>query len=378
MAGERDGSVEMAGWRHFARSLKSGGGMGAHLDALASRGQKAFGLLDGPEGRGLSVQRGGRYLQKRWAGLLGDADISVYHNGWGVDYLTPLDKAPLRVCWLHSDFPNLPILVRHCAPYVDAFISVHPCMQKRIQSEIPWLPAKRNLLGSCFLPLDPHKLTGMAGPRKELVVGYLGRIEKQQKRIERLIPFCEMVADRGISLRLEVVGGGRSERWLRRKLGRYDFVHFFGEQDKDSIPKILAGWKYILFPSSFEGLPLALLEALAAGVLPIYPDFYDGNDPLAFPAPQGLYPQGEMHEALRALIRLETEYGSIYPQFHRRSLELLEKHKPDFVDRQHRELDAKLRLLRPRQKRQPSALLTLPPVWYYNRIYRYLTMGVIY
>lgn len=352
--------------------------MGAHMDALAERGQAVLGLLDGPTGQGITVQRGGWNLQRRWAGRLPEATVSVYHNGWGMDLMTPLDKAPVRVCWLHSDFPNLPILIRHFAPYADAFVSVHPKMQERIRREVSWLPEKRNLFGSCFLPLDPEALARHAGPRKELVVGYLGRLEKTQKRIERLLTFCEIVADRGIPLRLEIVGGGRSARWLQRKLRPFDFVRFLGEQKPEAIPKILSGWKYMLFPSSFEGLPLALLEGLAAGVMPVYPDFYDGSDPLGQPAPAGLYEQGEMLEAIRAITRLESSYDRLYPDFRSRSLELLAQHTPAVVEQQHQKLLASLQSLRPRNKRQPSRLLSFPPIWYYNRIYRYLTVGMIY
>lgn len=352
--------------------------MGAHLDAVEERGQTVVGLLDGPGGRGISVQRGAGRVQRSWKGRLEAAAVSVYHNGWGVDLMTPRDPTPVRVCWLHSDFPNLPILIRHCAPYADAFVSVHPCMQERIRREVSWLPEKRNLLGSCYLPLDPDSLARHAGPRTELVVGYLGRLEKTQKRIERLLSFCEIVADRGISLRLEIVGGGRSARWLERKLRGYPFVRFLGEQDKAAIPGHLARWKYIFFPSSFEGLPLALLEALAAGVVPIYPDFHEGKDPLGQPAPAGLYEQGEMLEAIRALMRLEDCYNEFYPGFRQRSLDLLQQHRPQRVAEQHQQLHTAFQRLRPRQKRQPSSFLTLPPIWYYNRIYRYLTVGAIY
>lgn len=369
--------------RHFSRSLHCGGGLQQHLDALRRRGHDVFGLLDGPsDGRGrVSIHQGGRTLAARWRRelkALPPADISVYHNGWGVDLMTGADSAPVRVCWLHSDFPNIPVMVRHYAPYADGFISVHPCMVERLRSELPWLPGKRNVHGSCYLPLDIDSLAQRAGPRERLVIGYLGRLEKQQKRIERLIPFCEYLRDLGADVEIEIAGTGRADRWIRRKLAGYPFVRFLGALSAEEIPPVLERWKYILFPSGFEGLPLALLEALAAGVVPVYPDFYDAADPVAKIAPALTYPQGELLTAADAVLAFEERYKQEYPQIRERAQRFLEAYRVEAVENQHSDLWQALSRLRPRSKRKPSMMLTWPPLWYYNRIYRYLTLGAIY
>jgi glycosyltransferase involved in cell wall biosynthesis len=67
--------------------------------------------------------------------------------------------------------------------------------------------------------------------------------------------------------RLDIVGTGSLERDLRELAERMHIasrVHFLGE--RNDVPDLLAASDLFLFPSRWEGMGLALLEAMAAGV----------------------------------------------------------------------------------------------------------------
>ncbi len=367
--------------RHLTRYLNCGGGLQRHLQVVKSGGQETFGLLDALPAsfrNGISIQRSSSRFRKIWKqefSALEPVDIAVYHNGWGMDLLSGVDNARLRVCWIHSDFPNLDVFIRHFAPYADAFVSVHPGMQARIAAENPWIPSRRNRSLCCPVVVSPQVLQQRHHPRKKPVIGYIGRLEKRQKRVERLLPFWKYLKEKGIPAELEIMGTGPMEKWLRKKFKDDPDVRFLGNMDRNQVWAALANWRYVFFPSSFEGLPLALVEAVAAGVMPIYPSFHGEAEPLYSVNPQLLYPQGEMSTAAEIVIQLEKEYPQKHRIFLERSKPFLKQHHPQQFAEQNDALLEDFMGLRDRPGRLPSSYLLWAPIWYYNRFYRFLTLG---
>jgi glycosyltransferase involved in cell wall biosynthesis len=91
----------------------------------------------------------------------------------------------------------------------------------------------------------------------------VGRLEPQ-KGHETLI---RALADVPPPWRLDIAGTGSLERDLRELAERMHIasrVHFLGE--RRDVPGLLAASDLFLFPSRWEGMGLALLEAMAAGV----------------------------------------------------------------------------------------------------------------
>lgn len=367
--------------RHLTRYLNCGGGLQRHLEVVKSTGQETIGLLDSLPAsfrNGISIQRSSARFRKTWQQefrALEPVDLAIYHNGWGMDLLSGVDNARLRVCWIHSDFPNMDVFVRHYAPYADAFVSVHPGMQARIAAENSWIPSRRNRYIYYPIPVPPHILKQRAQPRENPVIGYIGRLEKRQKRVERLLPFWKHIKEKGIPAKLEIMGSGPMESWLRKKFKDDPDVRFLGDLNRDQVWQALATWRYVFFPSSFEGLPLALVEAIAAGVIPIYPAFHGEAEPLYAVDPQLLYPQGEMQLAAEVFNQLEKNYQQKHTVFLERSEVILQNHHPQNFAKKNETLLGDFLSLRDRAIRLPSSYLLWTPIWYYNRFYRFLTLG---
>lgn len=367
--------------RNLTRYLNCGGGLQRHLEVVVSRGQETLGLLDALPAsfrNGVSIQRSSSRLRSIWKqefSAMDPVDIAVYHNGWGMDLLSGVDNARLRICWIHSDFPNLDMFIRHYAPYADVFVSVHPGIQARIAAENAWIPSRRNQYVYCPIAVPSSVLKQRNQLRKKPVIGYIGRLEKRQKRVERLLPFWKHLKETGSPAQLEIMGTGPMEKWLRKKFKDDPDVRFLGNMNRDQVWSALANWRYVFFPSSFEGLPLALVEAVAAGVMPVYPSFHGESEPLYSIDPQLLYPQGEMRTAAEVFIQLEKEYPKKHPAFLERSEAFLQQHHPEEFGQQNDALLEDLLNLRQRPGRLPSHYLLWAPIWYYNRFYRFLTLG---
>ncbi len=110
-----------------------------------------------------------------------------------------------------------------------------------------------------------------AKPAGSLHLVYLGRIVKD-KGVFEIVETLAVLAGQGRKLRLTIGGNGPDEERLRARvstLGLDERVEFIGPvfgMDKDCL------WNaahVFVFPTYREGLPYALLEAMAAGAVPI-------------------------------------------------------------------------------------------------------------
>jgi glycosyltransferase involved in cell wall biosynthesis len=105
-------------------------------------------------------------------------------------------------------------------------------------------------------------------PEKDPVVGTIGRLTKEKGHRTLLEAFVE-VRRRIPGVRLVLLGSGEEERALRglaRKLGTGNAIQWISTCPQDRIPVFLKCLDVFVLPSLRENQPLALLEAMAAGI----------------------------------------------------------------------------------------------------------------
>ncbi|WIY61161.1 glycosyltransferase family 1 protein [Bacillus arachidis] len=99
-----------------------------------------------------------------------------------------------------------------------------------------------------------------------LVIGHIGRFNKQ-KNHEFLIDIFHAVHKKNPESILVLIGEGTLRASIEKKvadLGLSSKVRFLGT--RTDIPQLMQGFDVFLFPSLFEGLPVVLVEAQAAGL----------------------------------------------------------------------------------------------------------------
>ncbi len=136
-----------------------------------------------------------------------------------------------------------------------------------------WQDDHRSVLLHCGIDFSPFRR--LPEPRAvrqqwnvgedELLIGHVGRFDPQKNHAFLLEIFAEIVRRRSRS-RLLLAGDGalrpRMER-RARELGVAGKTIFAGV--RDDIPSLLGALDAFVFPSMWEGLPLAVVEAQAAG-----------------------------------------------------------------------------------------------------------------
>jgi glycosyltransferase involved in cell wall biosynthesis len=99
------------------------------------------------------------------------------------------------------------------------------------------------------------------------VVGHVGRFSAQKNHPFLIDIFERVVSKEPLALLVLVGGGGDMEGRVRKEVARRRLTHnvvFTGP--RDDIADLLRGMDVFVFPSRFEGLGIAQLEAQAAGV----------------------------------------------------------------------------------------------------------------
>ncbi|MBI4866256.1 MAG: glycosyltransferase [Candidatus Wallbacteria bacterium] len=145
-------------------------------------------------------------------------------------------------------------------------------------------PAARTRVIRNGIDLAPYQTSGdpallrreAAVPQGALIVGTVGRLHVQKGQSHLLEAFAAL-APRVPELYLALVGGGELRDALERQAGALGIasrVRFLGA--RRDVAALLPGMDIFALPSLWEGLPLTLMEAMAAG-LPCIATAVDGN-----------------------------------------------------------------------------------------------------
>lgn len=137
------------------------------------------------------------------------------------------------------------------------------------------------------------------------IIGCIGRLEPQKGHHFLLEALSLLRKERGDSPHLIIVGEGSQRHRICDIIASenlQDRVHLLGS--RRDIPEILAAFDIFVLPSLWEGLPLALLEAMAAGV-PVIASAVGGIGEVLNHGEYGIaLPPGDVHALYSAIAGL--------------------------------------------------------------------------
>ena len=156
-------------------------------------------------------------------------------------------------------------------------------------------------------PAEPEVRAAPASrdPDRGLVLAALTPRKRVSHAIDAIHRARATAADTGVSadLRLDVYGDGESRPALERRIGDDPAVRLHGFDPEAR--RELATASFLLLTSRSEGSPLVLIEAMAAGCLPIAYDVRYGPSDLIRNGRNGyLVPSGDVDALAAAIVRL--------------------------------------------------------------------------
>lgn len=145
------------------------------------------------------------------------------------------------------------------------------CVSGRINRKVKEQIAGKDIVGLCTIPCGID-LPSMA--REDNATGvqqlvYVGRISNYQKRTGDLVKICTRLVEKQFSFHLNIIGDGGEDRKTLEKAvkdgGLQQQVTFCGWLSQQDVAGRLSQSDILLLTSDFEGTPIAMMEALAAG-----------------------------------------------------------------------------------------------------------------
>lgn len=131
---------------------------------------------------------------------------------------------------------------------------------------------KLRFINNC-IELEPFlKTSPKAKTTTQIALVYLGRIVDIDKGVMLLPSILKKVSDRGIMFNCHIIGSGTDSARLQSAISRQGLasrVLFHGQKAPQEIPPLLSQADILLLPSRFEGSSLSLVEAMAAGCVPV-------------------------------------------------------------------------------------------------------------
>ena len=178
----------------------------------------------------------------------------------------------------------------------DSLVDRHVCVSQGVAQ----FSADRGGLAKEKLVVIPNgvDLARFSLPRKDVsecnTVTYVGRLDRQ-KGLSWLLDTAAVWLRKLPDCKLLLVGEGPERRHLEAKcrgLGLSNRVDFAGW--RADIPQILAASRLLVLPSLWEGMPNAVLEAMAAGLPVVAADVEGVHDALGPTADGQVVPLGDV------------------------------------------------------------------------------------
>lgn len=242
---------------------------GEWFERVAELGMKAS-QVSGRSGSGFltPLQHSARVRSKLARG--GYDVLFLNHSRHGQACIGGLPDDMIVIPVLHNDYEE--IYQVGCAN-PDAWnvaVGVSPKVAETARRRVPRRPVLQILSG---VDLPDESLLAQRRPFElPIRLIFIGRLEHTHKGVLWLPDILRACLDRGLEATLTIVGDGPDAEQLQRLLAERSLeqrTQLLREVPPREVYRLLTQSHALLMPSQFEGLPIALLESLACGCVPV-------------------------------------------------------------------------------------------------------------
>jgi len=226
------------------------------------------------------------------ADLLDLATLSVYDAGRAV------------ILILHGDDEYYYDLAMKHDRVVHAYVAYSRRIHQQLRARLP------HRAGDVYympygIPLPGRQRTPSPGPLRLI---FAGRLEHGQKGVLDLPAIDARLQDMHVDVTWTVVGDGPHAKELRASWPESPRVRYRGMLTRSHTVDVVADHDVFVLPTRMEGFPVALLEAMGAGVVPVVSNIESGVPDAVTADVTGLLPEvGDVDGFASALARLARD-----------------------------------------------------------------------
>ena len=195
--------------------------------------------------------------------------IIVAHDWLELGVVSALGLQHKVIQFLHGDYGYYyELAVRH-QNQVNGFITVAGNIKEQL---IKRLPQRKNDIFYCRFPVS-DVLVSMVENNNNII--FVGRLE-DNKGYNLLPLLAAKLKAANIQLNWHIAGEGDNQYISKNNWDKNIAVNFYGNIANESVLNLLTNMKFFILPSLAEGMPVALIEAMKAGAIPLTNDIAGG------------------------------------------------------------------------------------------------------
>jgi glycosyltransferase involved in cell wall biosynthesis len=204
---------------------------------------------------------------------------------------------------LHGDSDYYYDLAARHENVIDAFAVYGRTMERKLKARLPHRAAD-----VYFLPygvVEPPRRRAAAPGQLRLL--FAGRFEHGQKGVLDLPMIDRALVERGVDVSWTMVGAGPDEQRLRDAWPG-ERVTFLGPKTTAEVIDLASRHDVFVLPTRYEGVPVALIEAMSVGLAPVVSHVESGVTEILTEGRTGLMPPvGDIGAFADAIARLDGD-----------------------------------------------------------------------
>ena len=236
----------------------------------------------------------------------GPTVVAATLDATSFEVLRYLPKGIFRIGMGQSDDPVVYDMMRHYAPWMDLTAMVSKTMARKAEA-MPEFAETSVAYLPYGVPMSSEGKMVQTGLHRPLQILYLGRLAREQKRVHLFPRILEQLKASGIPFHWTIAGDGPEKAALEQTMKGAlpeQTVSFAGPVRYAGVPALLKQHDLYLLASDFEGLPLSLLEAMGAGLVPVVSHLPSGIPEVVDAGNGMLVPVDDVAGYARAIIHL--------------------------------------------------------------------------
>lgn len=175
---------------------------------------------------------------------------------------------------LHSDFERTYEQNKLIEETVDAFLCVSDDVRNKFVKKYH-VKNEKVYVKDSPVKVNKEQIRTYSSAEEPMVLGYAGRLEKAQKRTDLLLPLIERLEELRLDYCLKIAGDGsyydKLSNYIERQ-GLKGKIRLYGTIPFDQMNDFWSTCDVMLNLSDLEGIGLSMLEAMAAGTVPVVTD----------------------------------------------------------------------------------------------------------
>ena len=195
-----------------------------------------------------------------------------------------LDASIATISIVHNDVPAFYEPLKHYHSFVDRAIGVSNTAHRKIITQYGVSAGRATQIpyGVRSLPAQQAQESFARVPNADTGLGivYVGRLVTEQKRILDFALLASELLKREVRFQLHMIGEGSERRVFEAELRKRQLqghVRVWGWLAPDEVMRRLPELDAFVLMSEYEGLSVALLEAMANAVVPVVTEIESGN-----------------------------------------------------------------------------------------------------